>query len=434
MTDKPWPSLRSRLSRLPHPPWVLWEQPTAFIVYFLTVEAAALAVFATSIPNATIGSDDLLRAAALIVAALAHAEGSRGIERVRRLSDPVAHVDLNSVWTLPAALLLPFPLAASVIVIIYFHRWLRINRQDPYRRVFSTAMFVLTAYAASLIVSASPVNGLFAEGSDRSLLSVAVLLAAGLGYATSNILLITVMIWVRQASSTPIRAAIGRPADNTLEAATLCFGAFVAVAVAYQPLLVVFALPLVLVLHRNVLIRQLRDDARTDQKTGLRNATAWNEHAGRQLARARRQQGRLHVLLLDIDWFKSVNDTYGHLAGDEVLRALAGALHDEIRETDAVGRFGGEEFVVVLPDTTTDETYGVAERIRERVSAMRVPVTSTQNGGGDPTDTVITGLTVSVGVSSFPKHGDDLDTLVFAADTALYTAKNNGRDQIQLAP
>jgi diguanylate cyclase (GGDEF)-like protein len=397
------------------------------------MEAAGVALIVITSVASVIDLRDGLSAITLLSAGLIHAEGSRSIERVRRHPDPLVHVDLNSVWTFPAAVLLPFPLTAGVVIILYVHLWIRVNRTPPMRRIFSTAMFVVASYFVHLVVmTASSASGL--AGGFPTLAGVGVLIAAAATYYALNLGFVLTAAYLRRVM-TSVRTVVGRPSDNALEAATLCFGAFVAVAVANQPLLVVFALPLVLVLHRDVLIRQLRDDARTDHKTGLRNASAWNEHAGRQVARAQRQHGTLHVLLIDIDWFKSVNDTYGHLAGDEVLRSLADALRDEIRETDAVGRFGGEEFVIVLPDTSTDDMFGVAERVRARVNAITVPVTSTQNGNSDGSaaETVITGLTVSIGASSFPANGQDLDALVFAADTALYEAKNNGRDQTRLA-
>lgn len=397
------------------------------IIYFFAVEAAAIVLITVSSVTSVIEGSDLLRAAALLCAGIAHAEGSRSVERIRRNPDPLVHVDLNSVWTFPAAIVLPFPLAAGVIVLLYVHVWVRVNRTPLMRRVFSTAMFVLATYLVHLLVSSF---GWASTTGDRALgpSVVAILISAAAVYYAANLGLVVAAARARRVM-TSVRQIVGRPSDNALEAATLCFGVFVAVAVAHQPLLVVFALPLVLVLHRNVLIRQLRDDARTDAKTGLRNATAWNDYATREIARAQRYHTTLHVLLIDIDWFKTVNDTYGHLAGDDVLRALADTLRDEIRTTDAVGRFGGEEFVVLLPDTTLADMRSVAERLRERVSVMTV----SSQGGDGPDGTAITGLTISIGAASYPEHGTDVDTLVFAADSALYEAKNNGRNQTRVA-
>ena len=109
-----------------------------------------------------------------------------------------------------------------------------------------------------------------------------------------------------------------------------------------------FVLPPVLVLHRAVLVHQLAEAARTDLKTGLLNAAAWHTQAERALSRNRRDDSPRGVLVLDLDHFKRVNDTYGHLAGDNVLVAVADALRGEVRDRDLVGRFGGEEFVVLL--------------------------------------------------------------------------------------
>ena len=141
---------------------------------------------------------------------------------------------------------------------------------------------------------------------------------------------------------------MGRWDDNALEIATLCMGALAAVALGDAPGLVVLALPPFLVLHRAVLVRQLEEVASRDGKTGLLNAAAWQARADRAGRAARRAGVGAGVLILDLDHFKAVNDEHGHLAGDEVLAAVATALRAGVRSQDLVGRFGGEEFVVLV--------------------------------------------------------------------------------------
>jgi diguanylate cyclase (GGDEF)-like protein len=109
---------------------------------------------------------------------------------------------------------------------------------------------------------------------------------------------------------------------------------------------------------------ELAAAARTDPKTGLLNATAWQREADAEVARAQRTSSPLALLLVDVDHFKRVNDSHGHLIGDEVLRALATELRQQVRESDVVGRFGGEEFTVLLPRTDDAGAYGIAERLR----------------------------------------------------------------------
>jgi diguanylate cyclase (GGDEF)-like protein len=134
----------------------------------------------------------------------------------------------------------------------------------------------------------------------------------------------------------------------------------------------------------------------------------------------RRQARSAAVLMIDLDGFKQVNDMHGHLVGDTVLQRVAQVLTEEVRHTDAVGRFGGDEFAVLLPDTEATEAAAIAERIRQRVHELQAPVG--------------TGLSASIGVAAYPRVAEEtLEGMLAAADIALYTAKDNGRDQIRLA-
>jgi diguanylate cyclase (GGDEF)-like protein len=167
--------------------------------------------------------------------------------------------------------------------------------------------------------------------------------------------------------------------------------------------------------------QQLQAAARTDPKTGLLNATAWQREADAEIARALRLETPLALLLVDVDHFKQVNDSHGHLIGDEVLRGLAAELRRQVRESDVVGRFGGEEFTVLLPGIGATEACRIAERLRHSASVLKV-------GAGDAEIKV----TVSIGVAVLGRHGRDLFELLAAADLALYRAKDAGRNRIRL--
>ena len=134
------------------------------------------------------------------------------------------------------------------------------------------------------------------------------------------------------------------------------------------------ALPLVALLHRSFRHAQLVDASRIDAKTGLLNAGTWLREARLETARAARTRTPLAVAIADIDHFKNVNDTFGHLAGDAVLAALASALNALLREADLTGRFGGEEFCILLPGTDAAEARQITERLREKISRIATPV------------------------------------------------------------
>jgi diguanylate cyclase (GGDEF)-like protein len=219
-----------------------------------------------------------------------------------------------------------------------------------------------------------------------------------------------------------IRRALGTGKENALEYGTLGLGAITGLLISFNPLWAVMIVPALLVLHRSVLMRQLEEAASTDQKTGLANATSWTNLATAEIQRAARDESQAGVLMVDLDHFKAVNDAHGHLVGDQVLQAVADVLAASARRYDVVGRWGGEEFVVLCPEVTSEALRAIAERMCERVRELRVPV----EGGA-----VIDGLSVSIGIALYPEFGPELQDVLLAADDALFVAKDSGRNQVQ---
>jgi len=174
----------------------------------------------------------------------------------------------------------------------------------------------------------------------------------------------------------------------------------------------------------NLRLREaMRDQATRDPLTGVFNRRYLDETFERELARAKRARASLAVVLLDVDHFKRFNDTYGHAAGDVVLKELAGVLGNSFRTADVVCRYGGEEFIVLLPDCNMSDAIRRAEAVRVSVSGLQL----THEGKG------LGRLTISAGVSVFPAHGRDAKWLVEAADAALYRSKSAGRDRVTVA-
>ncbi|WP_241834500.1 sensor domain-containing diguanylate cyclase [Pseudofrankia asymbiotica] len=223
-----------------------------------------------------------------------------------------------------------------------------------------------------------------------------------------------------------------------VEIAELCSGVAVAALWAANPLLMAAAVPPVLLLAGSLPPDELLAAARTDPKTRLANVTWWREVAEAELARTRRAGRPLSVLLVDIDHFKQVNDRHGHLFGDTVLVAVADALRAATRPWDLVGRFGGEEFVVLLTDVDLTTAAEVAERIRHQVAATRCPLDGPPPAGpvgpdgGDVGDRGTVSVTVSVGAAACEPPAS-LASALAAADAALYRAKAAGRDRVHLA-
>ena len=159
--------------------------------------------------------------------------------------------------------------------------------------------------------------------------------------------------------------------------------------------------------------------SRMDPLTGLLNRRAFTDHASQALLQAIRHGRTMAALMLDLDHFKALNDTYGHQAGDAVLEAVAKVLTSAVRSSDIVGRFGGEEFIALLTETTLDGAIVVAERCRSAVRGL--PVGQLANGKTDP-------QTVSIGLARFPGDATVLEDLIRRADMALYRSKQEGRD------
>jgi diguanylate cyclase (GGDEF)-like protein len=203
-------------------------------------------------------------------------------------------------------------------------------------------------------------------------------------------------------------------------------------------LTLIIALPLATLLQRSFRHPQLLSEARADSKTGLLNAATWEREASAEVARAVRTGSPLAVALLDLDRFKQINDTYGHLLGDEVLRQIAATMTRVLRDYDLAGRFGGEEFVMLLPQTRAVDAIRIAERVRAHIAKLAIyadgpaGVPVTPGAPGAPGSERVP-VTVSIGVAALDNGSRrELTELLAAADAALYRAKASGRDQVQM--
>lgn len=173
--------------------------------------------------------------------------------------------------------------------------------------------------------------------------------------------------------------------------------------------------------QRVAMEREIKEMATTDALTGVNNRRQFFLLAEQELIRTKRYEQPLTVLMLDIDYFKTINDTYGHQTGDIVLKELADTAIATLRETDIFGRIGGEEFAAVLPETDNHDAQLVAERLREALATLAV------RSGNDSVS-----FTVSIGISEVDKTDTAIETSLNRADEALYRAKRTGRNRIVL--
>ena len=401
--------------------WRAWELPGWLLAFIAAVIAADLILIVACAETTRFRGADLELAAILLGCNLLT------VELTHRAGEPAGLVkDVHAIWELPLALLLP-PLFGLLVPIprMALVQW-RVRATLVHRRVFTAAAVGLSYGAASAVFHATePLITGTAPGAQARVVAWT-LAAAACGVLKSAVNKALVMTAVKGAD----RAASVRENLFTREplfhdAAELSVGVMVAHAVTATPFMALGALPLVALLHRSFRHAQLVDASRIDAKTGLLNAGTWLREARLETARAARTRTPLAVAIADIDHFKNVNDTFGHLAGDAVLAAIASALNALLRDGDLTGRFGGEEFCILLPGTGAAEAGQITERLREKISQIATPV-------GAMSAQAPLRVTISIGVAALGSSRLDLDELLAAADHALYQAKKAGRNQVCL--
>jgi diguanylate cyclase (GGDEF)-like protein len=400
----------------------LWSLPRWLTVYVLTVvavDAAAIGLAAsfTTFTRANLALFGLLLGCTAISVELTRKAGEQG-GMIK---------DVQGVWQLPAAILLP-PFYALIVPVVRIAlvQW-RIRRAPVYRRVFTGAAIGLSYGAAS--VTFHSLYGLIPQDSGGMLSrgTVWTLLVAVSVLVKETVNKTVVMTAVKGTDpATSIRTEVFSREPLYNDGAEICTGVLVTYGVASNPLLALAALPVVTLLQRSLRHVQLVTDSRADSKTGLLNAATWEREATAEVGRAVRTRTSLAVAILDIDRFKVINDTYGHLVGDQVLKEIARALDSFLRDYDRAGRFGGEEFSLLLPQTRAVDAFRIADRVRANIAGLSIIVPGAT--GGERVH-----VTVSIGVSALDSGSKrEYSQLMAAADAALYRAKSGGRDQVQM--
>jgi diguanylate cyclase (GGDEF)-like protein len=398
--------------------WPVWSVKGSALAYVLAIELLAFGAVVFALYTRPIsGLTPLLVLAGL---SIAYSEAADRIETFRRyLGSDHVWSDSLSVSTFAGVFVLPLGCAGILIGVLYGHTLLvgrRRNSVRPYRQIFSCATVILAAFSAAatyhLMAAAGPGIGL--RGTAAIALALAVYTAVNLAIMMCGVYL--------AARPPQIRQLLPGHSELEFELATLILGVVTAVLVLHTLWLTPVVLALIAVLHRSALVAQLTVDASTDSKTGLLNAGAWRERARQHLQRAHRASQPAAVLLIDLDHFKVINDTHGHLVGDLVLHAVACCLTDELRGYDAIGRYGGEEFVILLTETESALALEIGERLRQQIRSL-----------GQGLDEQVQ-VTASIGLASYPADGLDVDQMLAAADAALYAAKRGGRDRVSAAP
>ena len=400
--------------------WAWWQLPMALRCYVGVIPLVALGMIGFALSQTVWTVPDLLEYALLLGCGMVSVAAT---PRVAYIKSGMAR-DFLTVWVLPVAILLP-PVYAMLtpIPLQVLTQW-RVLKGVPYRRVFTAAAISLTYGAASLLFRQFPDS--FAGptiGTGRHALTwvLAVAICEIVGGRGHHFLIVGAI----KLTDPSVRLADLELNREALQAdfAEFDLSVLVTVVIAVNPVLAIAAVPTVLLARRFIMHAQLLAASRIDTKTGLLNAATWEMEAEIEISRAVRMRIPLAVALVDIDHFKVVNDTYGHLVGDKALRAVTDALQSQLRGYDLAGRFGGEEFVVLLPQAREQDALNVAERLRSHIAGLSIPVDDGDESAG------CVRLTISVGVASLNGETRELTDLLAAADGALYHAKETGRNK-----
>ena len=404
--------------------WPLWELPRWLTGYIVAVVVAYLAVLSVVGRFYPLSPRQIVILGALLLCVAAT------VELTKRSGENAGLIsDIYGVWELPIAILLPLGYAMLVPVIrLGLTQW-RVRQVPLHRRVFTAATIGLS-YAAS--------GALFHALSHTGFESI----ASPLQHPTAWVLAIAAAALMQWSVNTALLQPAIKGADPGVrmrdlllarenvhnDVAELCVAVLVTLAIAVSPLTIVFALPFVTLLQRSVRHAQLMAASRVDSKTGLLNAGTWEREAASEVARAVRTRTPLALVLIDVDRFKLVNDLHGHLVGDNALRAIARTFKIFLRDYDLAGRFGGEEFALLLPQTSAADARQIAERVRVHIA--ETPIRVSDEPGAESLKVTVSIGVAALGTSWERTTGSQLTDLLAGADRALYQAKNAGRNHV----
>ncbi|MGH9225788.1 MAG: diguanylate cyclase [Acidimicrobiales bacterium] len=338
-----------------------------------------------------------------------HAEGGR-VERQR------LHKAM-SAWVFAAAVLLEPGMAGWVAAVSYAYADVRGMRTRRWKWLGSCGIVIIAAFVSSLAFQGVTGGVLAASGSVGTVGGVVLAAAAFLAVEAALFAIISRLNSTDHEAQ--LRAALASRGFYLVEVAVLLSGGLAAVLYRWSPAMLVLAVPGYLLIQRGMLHQPLQHKARHDAKTGVLNSEAWRSAASSALVAQRRMGRPVAVLIVDFDHFKSMNDGFGHLAGDDVLIRIAEVVVASVRKTDLVGRFGGDEFCALLGVLTFEEAVAAAERIRAQVTQLSFEDHGLQ-------------VTASIGCAVIDADEAHLDlaAAVALADQALYQAKTEGRNRV----
>lgn len=306
------------------------------------------------------------------------------------------------------------PAAILVIVVSSLAGWIW-DKSPWYMKMFRTCCYILAMQAAGFVH--------YYINPEHAFVSWQAILAITLGMATFdflNHLMVGIVAWLMRAENFR-NSGVFNSFSLILDLTLLYFGAGLALVWIFTPFaLVLFLIPIYMI-YNTLRVPALKRKTEIDTKTGLFNHEYFMQQVRRELSRAKRVDRPLAIIMADLDLLRNINNAYGHLAGDEVLTGIARILKQSIREYDIAARFGGEEFAIVLHETTIQQACDRAESIRTAIEETEFRV---------PTNVAPIRATMSFGIASRENFNQTIEEIIHHADTALYHSKLSGRNRV----
>jgi diguanylate cyclase (GGDEF)-like protein len=380
-------------------------------VYLLAVAAAATAAAAGS-TGAPLSRESVV-AFLLLTACASIAQ----LFVVRTPANQLFHTAV--AFVVAAALVLPPELVALMVVVQHVPDWVK-ERYPWYVQGFNIVNYILDALAASqaarLVLEVDAIE-------PAARFALAGVVASVVFVVLNHAALAGMLLLARRISVRESRLFAAKTISTDLVLAAV--GVVLATLWKTNPWVIAAVLAPLVLIHRSLsVLALLREEVRIDAKTRLFNARHFGAVLAEELARAARSGRPLSVIMADLDLLRAINNAHGHLAGDAVLEGVASIFRRHLRPYDLPARFGGEEFAIILPETSGDEAFEIAERIRVAVAEERFHVATAE----EPVR-----ASLSLGVASFPEASRDPNELVHLADLAAYQAKLEGRNRVSRA-
>jgi diguanylate cyclase (GGDEF)-like protein len=404
--------------------WPIWSLPALLRGYLVSIVSLAAILTAVAVLCLSWQLTQLLSFAGLLACGVVVIEATRSQREIHGGFNR----DLQSVWYLAAAITLPPGYVMLAPIPMTAYRLWRMRSGLLYRRVFSNATLSLAYGAASLTfrliprVIAGPVPG---ANIHVLVWTAAVTGCALVGWVVNHGLL---LIAVKMSDQTArMRDLFGTRDTVTADLLEVSLAVSLTLVVAVNPILMALALPSVVLCRHYLMRSQQVAHVRIDASTGLLNPRSWHREAEHEFFRALRTSTPLAVAMVDIDNFRSVQETAGTDVAVQLRRDVATMLSEQLREQDLIGIFGGEEFAIVFPATSVADARRISERMRDRIAGESIAIESGSQAG------FVFRLTVSIGVAAMNETRRALTELIGAADSALDQARGTGWNKICIA-